>query len=490
MDSDRTVKPENLEAQVVVIGGGGAGFAAAVAAAEKGADVILLEKRRKAGGNTAMARGFFAAESPVHKRMGVDAPTRDEFFKHHMEFARWKINARLVRALIDKSGDTVRWLEEKGMTFELPVINRPFWRHRYPYSQHVPEGHGAAVIKVLAKNLEDLGGRLFCNTGAKEILIDNKKAVAGVVAARKDEEIRIKAKSVIIATGGFAGNKELLRKYCPEYRENSFLRGAPNMGDGLLMATKVGAATEGLGTILGGGITVPGVRREVWVVAAQPNTIWVNKLGERYTDEASTNPGMAVFQQPEAVSYTLLDDALFQKFNESITGSGNFSGMEVANLVLPGEKVVSDLGELLRSTEEKGKAKISNSWDEIANWMGADPKVLRATIDEYNSFCNKGHDELFAKEPRYLIPLRTPPYYGIRGVTRLVNTFGGIKINHHTEVIDHEDNPIPGLYAAGIDTGGWESDTYNIYLYGHAFGFALNSGRIAGENAIKYIIGK
>ena len=139
---------------------------------------------------------------------------------------------------------------------------------------------------------------------------------------------------------------------------------------------------------------------------------------------------------------------------------------------------------------DKGRIKISNSWDEIARWIGVAPEVVKATVDEYNSFCDQGYDEIFAKERRYLMPLRTPPYYAMKCGTHFYCTLGGLKISHLMEVLNQQDNPIRGLYAAGVDTGGWESDTYNFRLSGHSIGFAVNSGRIAGETTAKYVLGK
>jgi fumarate reductase flavoprotein subunit len=144
----------------------------------------------------------------------------------------------------------------------------------------------------------------------------------------------------------------------------------------------------------------------------------------------------------------------------------------------------------LRALVDKGLIKISHSWDEIAEWIGADPKVLKATIDEYNTACDQGYDPIFVKDRRYLTPLRTAPYYAIKCHADFMNTIGGIKINEHMEVLDKRDNPIPGLYSAGVDTGGWQSDTYCAVLSGSAFGFAINSGRISGENASKFVSAK
>jgi fumarate reductase flavoprotein subunit len=156
--------------------------------------------------------------------------------------------------------------------------------------------------------------------------------------------------------------------------------------------------------------------------------------------------------------------------------------------IWPGAKI-PDLPTLLKSAAKRGNIKISDSWGEIAAWIGAKSEVLKATIDEYNSFCDKGHDN-FAKDPRYLTALRNPTYYALRCYPRFLGTIGGIKINHHMEVLNKEDEPIPGVYAAGIDAGGWEPEVYNARLSGHAFGFPLNSGRIAGENAVEYVLGK
>jgi fumarate reductase flavoprotein subunit len=134
-----------------------------------------------------------------------------------------------------------------------------------------------------------------------------------------------------------------------------------------------------------------------------------------------------------------------------------------------------------------GNICISDSWDEIALFVGADPSVLKATIDEYNTGCDRGRDDAFFKDPFYLRPLCQAPYYAIKGELVFLNTMGGLKINEFMEVIDTKGSAIKGLYAAGADTGDWEPDTYCDNLSGTAFGFAVNSGRIAAENAVKYI---
>lgn len=180
MKATETLDVENLETEVVVIGGGGAGLAAAVAAREKGVDVAILEKRRTAGGNASIAGGIFAAESHIQKRKNIDA-RRGECFKIAMSHSHWKIDPRLIRAIVDKSGDTIQWLEEKGVKFEdvphfLPNQVRIF---------HLPHGHGAGLVKVLVKKCDDLGVRLFCETAAKRTLTSERGDVIGVLATAK-----------------------------------------------------------------------------------------------------------------------------------------------------------------------------------------------------------------------------------------------------------------------------------------------------------------
>jgi fumarate reductase flavoprotein subunit len=396
-----------------------------------------------------------------------------------MGYSHWKIDPKIVRAFVDKSGDTIQWLEEKGLKFE-DVLH--YYPNQVPRVFHVPEGRGVGLVKLLVKKCEDMGVRLFYETAAKKILTSERGKVTGVLAATKEKEFRILGKSVILGTGGYSGNRELLKKYYADYTEDLCLHGTPNMGDGLLMATEIGAATEGLGILHLRGPRFAG-SSYIAVVAEEPNTIWVNKRGERFIDEAIAyywpEAGNALNRQPGKMSYTLFDEEIKKGFMEQgvIKGVAHF----------PTGTKMAELEKELRLHLDKGTIKISDSWEEIAKWIGAPPRVLKRTIDEYNSFCDQRYDAMFMKDPRCLQPLLSSPYYAIKCFQSFHGTIGGIKINHHMEVLDRQDRPIPGLYAGGIDTGGWESDTYCITLSGSAFGFALNSGRIAGENASHYL---
>jgi fumarate reductase flavoprotein subunit len=479
----------NINTDIVIIGAGGAGLAAAVEAADNGARVVLLEKRRTTGGNSMFAEGLFAAESPTQKRLKIEAK-RDSLFKIAMDFAHYTINPRLIRTFIDRSGDTIRWLEEKGVKFDIPML----YPNQVPAVWHVPPKGGSFILRLLLKQCKELGVDLFQETSAKKILVDKSGAVTGVTAMKGNTEINIKARCVIIATGGYGGNKKLLKKYYPDYTDDIFLIGLPHKGDGLLMAAEIGADTRAPGSTLSLGPCVPQMNRgrgigwslNLTVVAQEPHMVWVNKNGERFIDECTSHYQQlecvnAVREQPGKVSYSLFDETI----KRSLIEEGVFKGMGVL-FVAPGAKL-TNIDSTLQTGVKEDTVKISKNWDEIAEWMGAAPGTLKASVDEYNLFCDRGHDDIFAKDRRFLQPLRQPPYYAIKGYPGIMTTIGGIKINHRMETINRNDEVIPGLYTIGADATGWESDTYNYILSGSAFGFSLNSGRIAAVNAVKYI---
>ena len=492
-----------LKADVVIVGAGGAGLAAAIAAREAGcASVMLLEKAGAPGGSTAMAHDIFGIESPVQKRAWFDT-SKDEIFKTHMDWTHWTVDPKIVRAFIDRSADTIGWLEKMGVGFEL----LPMYPNQAPLIRHAIKGRGRELCRVLRKSAEDLGVTLMNRTRVTGLLRDGDGRVAGVVAETKAGPVTIVAEAVIVATGGYGNNPDMLKKYYPYYCETMTYDGPPaNTGDGIRLALEAGAATAGLGAMnLHGPSSAPRsqadllniddtvdahgnpLRLTLMPLCLEPDTLWVNKRGMRYIDEGYILQffayGHAVARQPDGISYTLLDSALVR----SKENAGIYNQMApgwfppdtyITSIPLPGLE-----RELLKPHE---LVKAADSWDEIAAWIGADPAALKATVDEYNAGCDQGHDPVFAKERKYLQALRVPPFYAIKGHVHICDTVGGIRINANMQVLDSGDDPISGLFAAGVATGGWEAETYDYKLTGHLVGFALNSGRIAGENAGEY----
>ena len=217
-------------------------------------------------------------------------------------------------------------------------------------------------------------------------------------------------------------------------------------------------------------------------VAREPYVLRVNDKGERFMDETTSAHHKATGYNPLGrPTYTLFDQKMLEEMTAHglHTGEGKHKGWGQRS-PLPG------LDKEIKKKAEEGLLKMADSWDKLAKWIGAAPEVLKATIDEYNSFCDQGYDEIFAKDRRYLVPLRTPPFYALKGYSSFLGTIGGIKINERTEVLDKKWNIIPGLYAAGTDACSIYGDSYVFVLPGNTMGFALNTGRIAGENAAEY----
>jgi fumarate reductase flavoprotein subunit len=492
MESGKLDWGQNLEAQMIVVGGGGAGMAAALAAAQAGVKkIIVLEKNRHTGGSSAMASGPFGAESPAQKRQAILAP-KDELFRREMNWTHMRANPRILRAFIDKSGDTIAWLEKMGLFFYC-VPHSPT---DDPQTWHVSKGDGIEILTALARECEKLGVQVLLNTTAQKLLKDDQGRINGVLAEHEGRSIQVMGQTVLISSGGYAGNKEMLKKYCLDYREELKLAGAPNMGEGILMALAAGGAPDGLGYLMAGGPLAGGVLRlgpnnvrvGLGFLSGEPFSVWVNKKGRRFIDETESYNYYrcinALIRQPGAVCYALLDSDMIQYITDkglsNVPEAKGYSAEQRSPL--PG-----GLAEAIQSEAEKGNLKFAEDWDGIARGIGLDPAVLRNTIAEYNADCERGYDPVMAKNRRYLWPLRKPPYYALTCGAVLLNTLGGIKIDENMAVLDQQDDPLPGLYAAGVDTGGWTCDTYCADLPGTAFGYALNSGRIAGESMARYL---
>ncbi len=485
VNSSQMSQVETLEADVVVVGGGGTGLAAAVTAAENGAKVVLLEKKGL-GGNSAIAMGIFAADSIVQKSQNIVA-LPDDMVQLALEYSHWGIDQRLFRTYVNRSAETVEWLQDKGIKFNAIEVFPGGLR-----TWHFVEGIGAALVQTLKKNCEDLGVQVLIQTPVKKILTGENGAVTGVLASQKGKDLRVNSKSVIVATGGYGGNKDLLKKYFHSYSENMQNGGLDHLtGDGLLMGQEIGAATEGLGNLMlhpqvYPGSKLYGPKKKFPMIVEDPRALWVNKKGQRFTDEGIAlrfhECGNVINTQPDKCSISLWDTELKNTIKKEATGTPVF----MSTRSMP-EAPLTNLENELLEEAEKGGVKISDSWDGIAKWIGVAPEVLKATVDEYNAVCDQGYDDIFGKHRRYLRALRTPPYYAIKCYMSYLTTLGGLKINHRMEVLNEEHDPIPGLYAGGDASGGWESETYCMDLAGSAFGFAVNSGRMAGENAVAYV---
>jgi fumarate reductase flavoprotein subunit len=479
-----------IDADVVVIGGGTAGMSAAVTALQKGAHkVVVVEKQPYIGGNSALAGGMlysptrtslpsmFAATMPESAQsqgggqsaapVKTDDELRDAAIKETLEFHHYEhVNARLIGVLIDKARETTKWFNDLGINADA--------------NAGAPGSFGKTLTMVAAKYAA-MGGETMVNTTVKKILKDSTGKVSGVLATTKEgKAIQINAPAVVLATGGFTGNLALLKKYFPYYSPDTISSEAShtNMGEGIQLASDAGGALADYATLIkenGFSFKTGSALNNRMSMNA---SIWVNKHGQRFIDETvghsdeSTN---ALIDQPGMLGFALYDD-------DQITAMDNAGPGQPATA---GKSAMTTKEKLQAEAKQDSKwVKISDDWDGIAAWLGANPKTLKATIEEYNGYCEKGRDELFGKDKKSLVPLRKGPYYAVRFGPLMIDTIGPVIINEHMEVQNKQGESIPGFYAAGVITSGWQGRDY--HLFGSALGLSSTGGRIAGENAANY----
>jgi fumarate reductase flavoprotein subunit len=479
---------KRLETDVAIIGGGTAGLPAAVAAAERGARVIVLEKASTTGGTGNQGMGPFAVESRLQKGK-KGALTRDEAFKIFMDYTHWRVDARLVRAYIDKSGDTISWLEKMGVEFyeveeQFPGANCTHHNVKLPAGGTGAQA-SAVMMKVMTDRAKELGAQILLQTQARKILKEGGR-ITGVMAEDKSgEEIQAKTKAVIISTGGFGDSPELIKKYTGwEWGKNIFSMRVPGMsGEGLHMAWEAGAAQSEMTMQIIFSLVPPfagrgGARPEL-AAFRQPNLI-VNLFGERIMNEEvignTTFTGNAVARQKNSCGFIIFDEDTKRDYEKN--------GMHFADSATA-ESIDANIQQAF--AEGCDSIYIAGSLEELAGKTGINLNGLQKTVDEYNQACDEGRDVIFNKNPKYLRPVRQPRFYAAKLIVSAYGSLGGIRVNSKLEVFSKAYEVIPGLYAAGTDANTICGDSYVYVLPGTTMGFALNSGRMAGENAADYI---
>jgi len=475
-----------LTGDVIVIAAGPAGLCAAVAAAQAGSRVLVFEKGSTTGGAANMGMGPLGVESRL-QRLKQHGPTRDEAFKAFMDYTHWRVDAQLVRAYIDKAATSIDWLEGLGVQFIEPAAYFPggnfTWHIVNGGSGQPGPGVAGAMVRILTEKAKELGAKILLQTAVRQILKE-KDGVVGVLAEDSSgEPIEARAKAVVVCTGGFGNNPEMIKKYTGyEWGKDLASFRIPGVdGDGVRMAWEVGAApTEMTMEMI---YMMPGeFDPALGEVFRQPHLMF-NFLGERFINEEimpnTTFTGNAISRQKDRAAFLIFDEAIKRHMETA--------GFDQVSVVFPFMKAVN-FDNLLRGHLDKGFKEIfvADSLPELAAKTGIDGAGLQKTVGEYNGFCEKGHDDVFNKSHRLLRPIKTPKFYAGRFLPGAYGSVGGIKINHRTEVLDKRWKVIPGLFAAGTDACSIYGDSYVFILPGNTMGFAINSGRIAGENGAAF----
>lgn len=494
----------NYETDIVVAGGGGAGLAAAVSAAEKGAKVIVIEKNPFCGGDTSIAECIGGAiGSNYQNRFGIKAPpiaarvlaegSKNPDGSQNVSTPNPTSgrNATFIRQIMEQQKETVDWLEDMGVVYSTEPAGgmpAPGFVHVPIDPQHPEEGwyrwhpHNArGFTQALEKKAKELGVIILKEHPAKGLVTSGKR-VNGIAAHNIDAKlVYLKARAVILATGGFGANTDMLKAYCtPRRAEAARYWGMPGAtGDGIRMAQAIGADMRQMDEIE---IWDGGVLREhgATTVYSAPNqlarqkSLTVNKKAKRFFCESLTRGMVYTYQaaqtinQPDMESFTLFDANTISK--EDIIKKFHPLFCEY-----PCPWFEKQFAHYLA----KGVIKKADTISELAKKLGLDADELVKTVDRYNSFCDAGYDSDFFKEPIYLHPIRTAPFYGVKQKGgSCFNTHGGLVVDEQFHVLDKNWDPIPGLFVAGENAAG-----------GGTVGFALPGGRLAGMFAAKEVLG-
>ncbi len=477
------MKEMYCDAAVVACGAGG--LAACAQASELGLKVIGIEKGKKTGGAANAGMGLLGLDTDVQKR-DLNSVTLEHAFRMFMDYTHWRVDANLVRNYFGKSADTIRWLEEMGVEFYKAARYFPgseaTWHIVMPENRKPGPGCAGTMMKILTEHARDLGTEFLMETSAQHLLMEDGR-VCGVRCLDKDgEEIVIHAGAVIIATGGFGGNKEeVLKRTGFTYDKDFFGFCLPNMqGDGIRMAREAGAAKTEESMELAVS-TAGGLKESIRTAFHQPNLL-VNYQGDRFFNEEffenSTFAANACNLQQGRCGIMVIDDRIRDLYENH--------GVDVSSYVLnrmSAEGFSEDFEKALQKNPYIAKA---DTLEELAEKMGIDKENFLRTVETYNHYCDT-HDEQFGKRQDYLRPIRTAPFYACKFFPGAYGTLGGIKINHRTEVLTEDYRVIPGLYAAGTDTCTIYGDSYMFKLPGNSMGYSVNTGRMAAEGAAEYI---
>jgi fumarate reductase flavoprotein subunit len=477
-----------LSTDIVVVGGGSAGLTAAVAAADKGKKVILLEKNPMVGGATQFAEGIFAVESEL-QRLRSDTLTREKAFETLMEKHAYFVDSAKTRDFVYGSAENVEWLRKHGINFEV-IRMTPWeeatWHVITDYKGMKGTDHGHGMIYGLKDNAVKLGVDIRTSTPATSLIKSKSGRIVGVKAKAKNGDVlTISSKAVILASGGFGDDPNKIRDWA--HRDpKAWLSSAPinKTGDGIQMAIDAGSKLGNVTFCAHTHAAGPGLKflSNLYATTWQPSALWVDKNGNRVANEevvmSFSQSANTIYEALGHHVWSIWDDAQVKYMMEKGVDSG------IGVLVPVGTKLPDlqkDIDEALAAKSPVFKA--ASSVAALAKQIGVPVANLEAAVARYNHGCEEGHDGEFFKNVKYMRKLNTKKLYAIQLTGGYFSSIGGLRTSLKHEVLDKNDKPMPGLYAAGLEVSNVVGPTYMTWSSGYAFGYACYSGRHAGENA-------
>ena len=497
-----SAEDSTVEADVVVVGAGGAGMTAAITAAAEGKSVVILESQSMVGGNSVRATGGMNAGKTVYQdenefgeSAGVEKTLKTAAEKYadnetitalaktvSEQWAAYQANPtgyfdsvelmeldtmiggkgindpELVETLCANSADAIDWLDEHGITlhnvssFGGASVKRI---HRPVNAEGKTVSVGSYMIPLLQENCEKAGVQILLNTTATEILTDANGAAAGIKATgASGETVTVNAKAVVLASGGFGANLDMVVKYKPELKGFMTTNAAGIQGQGIEMAEAIGAATVDMDQIQ----IHPTVEANTAALITEglrgDGAVLINAEGKRFIDEVGTRDVVSAAE---------------------IAQTGSYSWLVV-------DQAMVDASSVIQGYIKKGYTVTGATYEELGKAMGVDAAAFAETMEKWNGYVEAKNDPDFGRTS-FANPLNTAPYYAVKVTAGVHHTMGGLKINANTEVLNEKGEVIPGLFAAGEVTGGVHGANR---LGGNAVADFTVFGRIAGAAASDY----
>lgn len=502
VEKDASAEDSTVDADVVVVGAGGAGMTAAITAAAEGKSVVILESQSMVGGNSVRATGGMNAGKTVYQdenefgeSAGVEKTLKTAAEKYadnetitalaktvSEQWAAYQANPtgyfdsvelmeldtmiggkgindpELVETLCANSADAIDWLDEHGITlhnvssFGGASVKRI---HRPVNAEGKTVSVGSYMIPLLQENCEKAGVKMMLDTTATEILTDANGAAVGVKATgASGETVTVNAKAVVLATGGFGANLDMVVKYKPELKGFMTTNAPGIQGQGIEMAQAIGAATVDMDQIQ----IHPTVEANTAALITEglrgDGAILINEEGKRFIDEVGTRDVVSAAE---------------------IAQTGSYSWLVV-------DQAMADASSVIQGYIKKGYTVTGSTYEELGKAMGVDAAAFAETMEKWNGYVEAKNDPDFGRTS-FANPLNTAPYYAVKVTAGVHHTMGGLKINANTEVLNEKGEVIPGLFAAGEVTGGVHGANR---LGGNAVADFTVFGRIAGAAASDY----
>ena len=502
VENDASAEDSTVDADVVVVGAGGAGMTAAITAAAEGKTVVILESQSMVGGNSVRATGGMNAGKTVYQdenefgeSAGVEKTLKTAAEKYadnetitalaktvSEQWAAYQANPtgyfdsvelmeldtmiggkgindpELVETLCENSADAIDWLDEHGITlhnvssFGGASVKRI---HRPVNAEGKTVSVGSYMIPLLQENCEKAGVKMMLDTTATEILTDANGAAVGVKATgASGETVTVNAKAVVLASGGFGANLDMVVKYKPELKGFMTTNAPGIQGQGIEMAQAIGAATVDMDQIQ----IHPTVEANTAALITEglrgDGAILINEEGQRFIDEVGTRDVVSAAE---------------------IAQTGSYSWLVV-------DQAMADASSVIQGYIKKGYTVTGATYEELGKAMGVDAAAFAETMEKWNGYVEAKNDPDFGRTS-FANPLNTAPYYAVKVTAGVHHTMGGLKINANTEVLNEKGEVIPGLFAAGEVTGGVHGANR---LGGNAVADFTVFGRIAGAAASDY----